>query len=417
MAYLQQFGLSESMQIIVSNLVFVTALLIGAIILQYINRSIVLVVIERIIRKTEVTWDDKFLERKVFTRAIQIIPILLVYLLIPKAVQLEDITLVEILQKVVRLYMVVWAAVVVNSVLLALNDIYEEFDFAAERPIKGIIQTIQIIVFLVAAIFFISIILNKSVTYLLAGLGTMTAILMLVFKDSLLGLTAGIQMAFNRTIRLGDWITVPNHNADGTVIEITLNFVKVQNWDNTITILPSYTLVSTAFQNWKGVQETGARRIKRHLVIDQSSVKFCTPEMLERFKKIDLIKDYVNERAAEIEKYNQEKGVNTELAINGRRMTNLGTFRRYVTEYLKNHPKIRTDLTLVVRYLQPTDRGLPIELYVYSSETGLVDFEAVQSDIFDHLLASIETFELKLFQSPTSSDFKQLAGILNVTKA
>ncbi|HON19314.1 MAG TPA: mechanosensitive ion channel family protein [Salinivirgaceae bacterium] len=414
--YFGQIGVPESMQISLSNIVFVISLLITGFILHYIIRYVVLKYVEYFIKKTKVTWDDKFLERKVFTRAATIVPILYVFFMIPQVVQVENEKVIFLLQKIVRLFIVIWGARLVNSIILALNDIYDELEAAKERPIKGIIQTIQIIVFIIAAIVFISILLNKSVGYLLAGLGTMTAVLMLVFKDSLMGLTAGIQMAANRTVRIGDWIVLPSHNADGIVTEITLNFVKVQNWDYSITVLPSYTLVSTAFQNWRGMEESGGRRIKRHLLIDQTSVKYCTPEMIERFKKIDLIKDYVEQRLEEIEKHNKEHQVNTELPINGRRMTNLGTFRRYVYEYVRNHPLTNTNLTLVVRHLQPTEKGLPLEIYIFSKEKSLVPYEGFQSDILEHLLAAIEIFELKLFQAPTSYDMKQLAEILSKNK-
>jgi miniconductance mechanosensitive channel len=261
-------------------------------------------------------------------------------------------------------------------------------------------------VYLLAVLMMFAILMDKSVTYLLAGLGTLTAVFMLVFKDSLLGLAAGIQMSVNKMVRIGDWITVPSQNTDGVIIEISLNTVKVQNWDNTITTVPSYALVSGSFQNWRGMQESGGRRVKRAILIDQTSIKFCTEEMLEKFRKIDLIRDYVINRQAEIEEHNIQKKINTELPVNGRKMTNLGTFRRYIQEYLENHPEVNKELTVMVRHLPPTERGIPLELYFFSQEKRWVFYEAIQADIFDHLLAIVEYFELRVFQEPTGHDMR-----------
>jgi miniconductance mechanosensitive channel len=347
------------------------------------------------------------LKRKVFTRLSHLAPILIIYYGIPNIFP-EAPDFILLVQKSVRIYLVFWIALIINSFLHSLNDIYESYDSAAERPIKGYIQVVQIIVYVLAVVVMISIIMNKSVTYLFAGIGTMSAVLMIIFKDGLLGLTAGIQMSINKTVRIGDWISVPAQNADGTVVEITLNNIKVKNFDNTITVIPSYAFVSGSFQNWRGMQESGGRRIKRAILIDQTSIKFCTKEMLERFKKIELISEYITERTEEIEEYNSKNMASSDMAINGRRMTNIGTYRKYVTEYLQNHPMVNTELTAMVRQLAPTEKGIPLELYFFSKEKRWVFYEGIQADIFDHLLASIETFELRVFQAPSGHDMRQL---------
>jgi miniconductance mechanosensitive channel len=386
-----------------------TTLLLGvfllSFIINFITKKIILAIVIKLVEKSETNWDDILLKRKVFSRLSQVVPILIIYYGIPQ-IFTEAPGFIGLIQKGVVMYLVFWGALIVDALLRSLNDIYESYESAAERPIKGYIQVFQIIVYLLAVLMMFAILMDKSVTYLLAGLGTLTAVFMLVFKDSLLGLAAGIQMSVNKMVRIGDWITVPSQNTDGVIIEISLNTVKVQNWDNTITTVPSYALVSGSFQNWRGMQESGGRRVKRAILIDQTSIKFCTEEMLEKFRKIDLIRDYVINRQAEIEEHNIQKKINTELPVNGRKMTNLGTFRRYIQEYLENHPEVNKELTVMVRHLPPTERGIPLELYFFSQEKRWVFYEAIQADIFDHLLAIVEYFELRVFQEPTGHDMR-----------
>ncbi|HPW66184.1 MAG TPA: mechanosensitive ion channel [Salinivirgaceae bacterium] len=401
------FGFSAYWANLIGDAIFFISLLLISYTANIIVKKSIPLIVTRLVSKTKTNWDDIMLKRKVFTRLSQLAPILIIFYGIPQVFP-EAPDFILLVQKAVRIYLVFWIALIINSFLHSLNDIYESYDSAAERPIKGYIQVVQIIVYVLAVIVMLSIIMNKSVTYLFAGLGTMSAVLMIVFKDGLLGLTAGIQMSINKTVRIGDWISVPAQNADGTVIEITLNNIKVKNFDNTITVIPSYAFVSGSFQNWRGMQESGGRRIKRAILIDQTSIKFCTEEMLEKFKKIELIKEYVTERMNEIDEYNSQNVVASDLAINGRRMTNLGTYRKYITEYLQNHPMVNTELTAMVRQLAPTEKGIPLELYFFSKEKVWVLYEGIQSDIFDHLLASIETFELRVFQEPSGHDMRQL---------
>ena len=244
---------------------------------------------------------------------------------------------------------------------------------------------------------------------LLTGLGASAAVLMLVFKDSIMGFVSGIQLSANNMLKGGDWIEMPKYEADGTVIEVTLNTVKVRNWDNTITTIPPYALVSDSFQNWRGMQESGGRRIKRSIRIDMNSVKFCTPEMLAKYRKIRLLKDYIEETERVVEEYNKEHGIDNSVLVNGRRQTNLGVFRAYLTNYLRSLPAVNQDLTCMVRQLQPTEQGIPLELYFFSSIKAWIPYEGVQADVFDHVLAIIPEFDLHVFQNPTGEDFRALS--------
>jgi miniconductance mechanosensitive channel len=242
----------------------------------------------------------------------------------------------------------------------------------------------------------------------LGGLGAMAAVLMFVFKDTILGFVAGIQLSANNMVRIGDWIEMPGKNADGTVIEITLNTVKVQNWDKTIAQFPTYALVSESFINWRGMEESEGRRIKRSVYIDLKSVKFCTPEMLEKFRKVQILHEYIDNKEIELKVYNDTHGIDNSILMNGRRQTNLGVFRHYVTEYLKKHPKIHNEMTFLVRHLQPTERGIPIEIFVFSREKSWPVYESIQADIFDHILAVVPEFGLRVFQNPTGDDFRMI---------
>jgi miniconductance mechanosensitive channel len=250
--------------------------------------------------------------------------------------------------------------------------------------------------------------LDQSPWLLISGLGAVTAVLLLIFKDTILSFLASLHIVMYDLVRVGDWIEMPKYDADGDVIDIALHTVKVQNWDKTITTIPTYKLIEDSFKNWRGMQESGGRRIKRHLLIDQKSVKFCDEEMVERFKKIQLLSPYLNQKKEEIEVFNKEHNIDTSVLINGRRMTNLGTFRAYVTAYLKGNELISKDMTFLVRQLQPTPEGLPLEIYVFSRDTAWANYEAIQADIFDHLLAAISFFDLRVFQRPSGYDLEMI---------
>jgi miniconductance mechanosensitive channel len=291
-----------------------------------------------------------------------------------------------------------------NSVLL----IYQQYPVSKTRPIKGYIQVAKIILYLLVSITVISFLLGQNPLLMIGGLGAFSAVLLLVFKDSILGLVAGVQLTVNDMLRPGDWISLPKYDADGTVIDITLTTVKVQNWDRTFTTVPAYALFAESFKNFRGMEESGGRRIKRSINIDMNSVKFCTPDMLQKFERIHYVAQYIKDKEVEIKKFNEAQNIDPHVLVNGRRQTNLGVFRNYLKNYLLNHPKIHNDMTFLIRHLQPTETGIPIEVYVFSREQAWAVYEAIQADIFDHILAVIPEFELRVFQNPSGADFKSL---------
>ena len=305
-------------------------------------------------------------------------------------------------------YIIIVALSVINGLLNALNDVYQTYEVSKVKPIKGYIQVIKIVVFILGAVLVIANLVGESPLILLSGIGALSAVLMLVFKDSLLGLVAGIQLSANDMVRVGDWIEVPKYGADGDVIDISLNTVAVQNFDRTVTMLPSYALISDSFKNWRGMQASGGRRIKRALYIDTTSISFCTNEMIENFKSIHYLTDYITEREHEIEEYNEKNHINRNNVVNGRALTNIGVFRAYITQYLKHHPGIHQEMTLMVRQLEPGENGLPIEIYAFTNDTKWAVYETVQADIFDHLFAVAQEFGLRMFQNPAGSDFQAL---------
>ena len=395
---------SPETAMLLARVSYIVAIIIIATISDLIAKKIILRIIGYIITKTSTSWDDKLHKRKVFSKISHLAPAVVLYLFTPMALTGFG-TLIIIAQKLIVVYILL---VVINTIFAFLNasqDIYDTFDASKEVPIKGFIQITKLIVFILALVIALAIILNKSPIYLISGLGAMTAVLLLIFKDAILGLVAGIQLIANRMIAKGDWIEMPKYGADGDVVDIALTTVKVQNFDNTITTIPTYTLISESFKNWRGMQESAGRRIKRSINININSIAFCTDEMLNRFSKIQYISDYIETKKSEVSTYNSDKKIDTSLLVNGRNMTNLGTFRAYIVKYLENHPMINKDLTLLVRQLAPTEHGVPLEIYTFSSDKNWVNFEKIQSDIFDHLFAVLTEFDLEPYQSPSGSDF------------
>ncbi len=305
-------------------------------------------------------------------------------------------------------YLIIMGLVVINSVLNAINDIYQTFEISKVKPVKGYIQVVKIIVVTLGVILVIANLMGKSPLLLLSGIGALSAVLMLVFKDSLLGLVAGIQLTSNDMVRVGDWIEMPKYGADGDVIDISLNTVKVQNFDKTITTIPSYALISDSFINWRGMQTSGGRRMKRSLFVDTTSISFCTEEMINKFKNIHYLSDYIINREREIAEYNTRNKINQTNPVNGRALTNIGVFRAYISNYLQNHPGINQEMTLMVRQLAPSENGLPIEIYAFTNDVKWAVYETVQADIFDHLFAVAPEFGIQLFQNPSGSDLKSL---------
>jgi miniconductance mechanosensitive channel len=376
--------------------------------IYWLTRRIVVSSITRVITHTKNKRDDILLHHRIFEYLSHLVPILFLYITIP--VFLKDTPeVVTVLKDVLGIYLVIVSVLVLNAFLNALHAFYLTLPISKDRPIKGYIQVVQIMVYFTGLMFVISILFDTSVWQLMTGLGAMAAVLMLIFKDTILGFVASLQIAGNDMLKPGDWIEMPGRGADGTVEEITLYTVKVQNWDKTIVTIPTYALVSESFKNWRGMEQSPGRRIKRSVYIDVKSIRFCTPEMVEKYKKIQVLKEYIERKEEEIGAYNKKYNIDDSVLVNGRRMTNIGTFRNYVEEYLKRHPMINQEMTLMVRQLQVTEKGLPIEVYAFCKDKQWVNYEKIQADIFDHIFAVIPEFDLQAFQEPSGYDILLLA--------
>lgn len=412
--WLSDTGMSEKMIETALQFSLLAIVLFAAWILNFIMKKYILHIVERIVKRSRTTWDDVLLKRRVFHRLSHLAPAILLYLVAPTVFFVKPTIEGQIpvgeeyMKLAAMIYMIVVGLWVLDAFLNSVVDVSRTYPFFKKTPILGFVQVIKIILFIVGGIIVLGVITDKDPSKIIAGFGAMTAVLLLIFKDAILGFVAGIQLSANNMVHLGDWIAMPKYGADGDVIDITLTTVKVQNWDKTISTIPAYSLISDSFKNWRGMSESGGRRIKRSLNIDMSSIRFCDESMLEKFRRIQYITDYINEKKCEIDEHNKAATVDDSELVNGRRMTNVGTFRAYVVAYLKHHPNIHKDMTFLVRQLQPTTDGLPIEIYVFSNDQVWANYEAIQADIFDHILAVVPVFGLRVFQNPTGADFHQL---------
>jgi len=349
------------------------------------------------------------LRRGVFTRFSHIAPALIIWLLAPLLFdELPAVALTA--RRLAEIYMLAVGFLVGSAFLNAVVDIYRTFEVSQRIPIRGYIQVVKIVLLVAVGVLALSVTMDKSPWVFLTGMGAMTAVLLLIFKDAILGLVAGVQLVANDMVRPGDWIEMPRFGADGDVTEVTLTTVKVRNWDKTITTIPTYALISDSFKNWRGMSESGGRRIKRAVNLDVNSIRFCNDEMLSRLQHIEHLRPYLEGKQAELEEYNREHPSDPASPVNGRRLTNIGTFRAYVVAYLRAHPKIHNEMTFLVRQLAPTPNGLPLEIYVFSNDQEWANYEAIQADIFDHLLAALPEFGLRVFQNPTGADFQALTA-------
>ena len=402
-----ELGLQQKVGPIVMDLIILAVLLVLAFIANYVAKRFILKLVEHFASKSSTKWDDVLVKRKFFRRLSHFAPALVIYLM--SSVFFENDTAILVTRRITAIYMLFVAIITIDAFLSSVVDIYHSYDTSRKVPVRIIVQVAKILLYAVVGIVILSTVIGKSPAFFIGGLGAMAAVLMLIFKDSILGLTAGIQLSANKMVRVGDWIEMPKYGADGDIIDISLTTVKVQNWDKTIITIPTFALVSEGVKNWRGMSESGGRRIKRSIYIDMTSVKFCTEEMTEKFSKIKYLSDYIRNKGKELSEFNSQKNIDDSVLVNGRRMTNIGTFRAYLVSYLKDHPKINKNLTFLVRQLDPGPNGLPIEIYVFSSDQVWANYEAIQADIFDHILAVIPEFELKVFQNPTGADFQNLA--------
>lgn len=404
-ALLQNWGLTMGNTELAATLVAVIALLLLASIANLVARNLLLRLVKKVVSKTKGQWDDALLQHKFFDRLAQVAPALVIYLLIPDTLG-KYVLAAEITEKAAVLYMLFVAALAVDSLLNAAQQVYRTLDISKSMPITGFLQVFKIIAYALTLILAISVLLGKSPGGILAGLGAMSAVTMLVFKDAILGFVAGLQISANRMVAAGDWIEVPSYGIDGDVMAVGLTTVKIRNFDNTISMLPTHALITGTFKNWRGMSESGGRRIKRSISLDLNSVKFCDEAMLERFGKISLLEDYLEQKKTDIAKHNSDLKCDPSNLVNGRHLTNLGTFRAYIEAYLQNHAEISKDLTFLVRQMAPGETGVPIQIYVFSTDKRWVQYEAIQADIFDHLLSVAPEFDLRVFQSPSGADLQ-----------
>ena len=406
------FGIDSVWAGLLVNVVGAVALVFLSWLAYLLAKRVVLRAIRFLSSKTSTDWDKVLIEYKVFARLSNVVPALVAHVLAPMLFEGVE-SLVGFVQGLAKVYLVVVLLFTLQALLNGLLSIYQRYDISKRIPIKGLLQAVMLAVCFVGGVFIISIVMGREIGTLMAGLGAMVMGFLFVFKDAIMGLVAGIQIAINDTVRKGDWIEMKGHGVDGDVIDVSLTTVKVQNFDKTVVSIPASKLITESCRNWRGMKDSGGRRIKRPIHIDMRSIRFADEGLLEKFQRFDLLKGYLQSRLDEVNAHNQT--VNTDLSelVNGRRLTNIGTFRAYIMAYLKNHPQIRQDRTFLIRQLEPGDNGLPIEIYIFTDTTVWAEYEAIQADIFDHLLAVIPEFDLAPFQNSTGKE--SISGTLDVS--
>ena len=382
-------------------------LLLVAVLADLVAKRLLLVVVRMAVTRTRSAWDDALVAHKVFARLAQIVPAIIIYAGIGLVPDYPD-AVEQVVRNVVRAYMILMLVLTLTALMSAANQIYESRPESSGRPIKGFVQLAQVAIYILGAIVVIAVLIDRSPVVLLSGLGALAAVLLIVFRDTLLSLVASVQLTGQDMIRVGDWLEVPQFGADGDVIDVALYTVTVQNWDKTITKIPTHRLISDSFKNWRGMAESGGRRIKRSINVDFNSIRFLSDEEVQRFTGFALLKDYIKAKEAELKAYNEALHAPGESGVNLRRLTNIGTFRAYIYNYLKHHPKIHERMTLIVRQLQPGTEGLPMEIYCFSNDTEWAAYESIQDDIFDHVFAIAPEFGLRLYQRPAGADLKEI---------
>jgi len=388
--FLSNYGISSYVSNLITTGIIILSITVIVIMINYITRRIILSFFKRIAKSTSSTFDDLLIKNRV-PRLLSFIPSLFfLYLIIP--------TYTDNLVIVIEALTILLFIVTIKSILGTVKDYFKQSPSLKHIPIDSYIQVIMIFIWFIGIILILSILTGREIGTFLASLGALSAIIILVFRDTILGFVSSIQITVNDTVRIGDWITMKGSDADGTVIEVNLSTVKVQNFDNTITTIPTYKLVSDSFINWRGMEESKGRRIKRSLLIKPSSVRFLKNEEIDELKKVKLIEGYLTQKRSEIELYNRKENIDKAMLLNGRNLTNLGVFRTYIEKYLKAHPMTNDDLTMMCRQLEPTAQGIPIQIYTFSKDKEWTKYEAITSDIFDHLLSSVKYFKLECFE-------------------
>lgn len=404
---LEAYGM-EAQWAIFLNIVVNTAIAIAVVVFVDITvRRLVIGILNTFSSKTKSSFDNYLLKSNFPKFITRLLPLFILLKVIP-VIFVEFPLVTEVLQIFIKVYFVILFVLIIRSFLRTSRNYLEENERYGDKPLESYVQILMIFAWGVGMFWIIQLLTGYSLKSL-ATLGAASAVVLLIFKDTILGFVASIQVSVNDIVRIGDWITFGKFGADGYVVEISLATVRVQNWDNTFTTIPTYSLIADSFQNWRGMDESGGRRIKRALYIKQASIKFLSPEDLERFKKIEIVKPYIEHRQRDIDKFNTSKNINRDVQINGRNQTNLGIFRHYVDVYLEQNTAVNKDLTHMVRHLAPTDKGLPIELYCFSKDKRWANYERIQADIFEHLLAAVPYFDLEVFEVPTGTDFQHLS--------
>lgn len=403
-------GLSVSIASLLSTMSLVLIVIVLGWLSNLIAKTFILKVVTAIVKKTETTWDDVFLEQKVFTRLSHLAPALVIWFMAGWALKAYPLWMVAV-HRMAYIYMVIVGTVVMNSFIDAWHIIYNSLPLSQHRHIKGYVQLLKIFIILIALLVVVSVVFKLDISRILAGMGAMAAVLILVFKDTLLGLVASIQLSADKMLKVGDWITIPKRDIDGTVSDITLNTVKIQNFDKTIVTIPTYSLVNESFQNWKGMEEAGVRQIKRSFFIDMKSIRFIDNEMKTNLSRFPLIKDYFESTESKSGNLNTGSYDGESPFLNRSHMTNLGIFRFYAETYLRQHPMIDTTQTVIVRHRAPEGNGLPLQVYAFTKNYQMTPYENLQSEIFEHLLAIMKQFGLNIFQHPTGDDLLTLAKI------
>ncbi len=383
-------------------------LLLVAVVVDLIVKRIVISIVRAIAKRSRTSWDDELVKHNVVGRLVQVAPAAIVYTGVGFLPGMPE-ELAILTRNIAVGYMILVLTLAITALLSAVHAIYSTSPAAKARPLKGFVQLVQIAVWIIAALMIVATILDRSPLLLLSGLGAMTAIVLLIFKDTILSFVASVQLAAQDMVRIGDWIEVPQFGADGDVIDIQLHTISVQNWDKTITTIPTHRLISDSFKNWRGMSESGGRRIKRSILFDLSSIRFLTEEEVDKFKRFKLLKDYVIDKSKELADYNAS--LESDVNVNQRRMTNIGTFRAYALNYLHNHPRVREDMTLLVRQLEPGAEGLPMQIYCFTNTTAWAEYEGIQGDVFDHLIAIVPEFGLRVFQTPSGADMQALKSV------
>lgn len=400
---LSDAGIAAEWISIVRLLIGLVVLILLSMTIYALTKKFIVKILHTFFRKTAVKWDDILADHETFNNLAHFIPAVIIRMATPYLFS-DYQTLQPFMIKLADIYVLIAATLIAISFLKAVEYMLSQSQAFVNKPLASYFQLLRIVLYIAIFIIILSVIIGKSPMYFLTAFGAMTAIILLIFKDTILGLVASVQISTNDVVRVGDWVEMPKFNADGDVIAINLNTIKVRNWDKTITAIPTFYFITDSFKNWRGMQESGGRRIKRAILFNVHTIKFVDPDTRERFKKYTLITDFVNDRQKEIEKHNEEDGIDISQLINGRRMTNIGIFRRYVEHYLKQHKGIQQDMTMLVRQLSAEDRGLPIEIYCFTNTTSWLEYENIQSDIFDHLFAAASWFDLELYQQPAGSD-------------